>query len=45
MTDAATFHAGLIVIDGLEYSNWDRALFEELKAGGVSAVHATAVYW
>ena len=45
MTDAATFHASLIVIDGLEYSNWSRALFEELKAGGVSAVHATAVYW
>ena len=45
MSDATTFHAGLIVIDGLEYSNWDRALFEELKAGGVTAVHATAVYW
>jgi membrane dipeptidase len=45
MSDAATFHAGLIVIDGLEYSNWDRALFEELRAGGITAVHATAVYW
>jgi len=45
MTDAAAFHAGLTVIDGLEYSNWDRALFEELKAGGVAAVHATVVYW
>lgn len=45
MTDAAAFHAGLIVIDGLEYSNWDRTLFEELKAGGITAVHATAVYW
>lgn len=45
MTDAATFHAELIVIDGLEYSNWDRGLFAELKAGGVTAVHATAVYW
>ena len=45
MTDAAALHAGLIVIDGLEYSNWNRALFEELKAGGITAVHATAVYW
>lgn len=43
--DIAAFHAGLTVIDGLEYSNWDRALFEELRAGGVIAVHATAVYW
>jgi membrane dipeptidase len=45
MTDAASLHASLIVIDGLEYSNWDRAVFAELKAGGVTAVHATAVYW
>jgi membrane dipeptidase len=45
MTDARVFHDGLIVVDGLEYSNWDRELFEELKAGGVTAVHATVVYW
>jgi microsomal dipeptidase-like Zn-dependent dipeptidase len=45
MTDACAFHHGLIVVDGLEYSNWDRELFEELKAGGVTAVHATVVYW
>jgi microsomal dipeptidase-like Zn-dependent dipeptidase len=45
MSEAARFHAGLIVVDGLEYSNWDRALFQELKLGGVTAVHATIVYW
>jgi membrane dipeptidase len=45
MTDARGFHDGLVVVDGLEYSNWDRELFEELKAGGVTAVHATVVYW
>jgi len=45
MTDARAFHDGLVVVDGLEYSNWDRELFEELKAGGVTAVHATVVYW
>ena len=38
-------HAGLTVIDGLQYSNWDRALLEELKAGGIDAIHATIVYW
>jgi membrane dipeptidase len=45
MTDARAFHAGLVVVDGLQYSNWDRSLFEELRAGGVTAVHATVVYW
>ncbi len=37
--------ASLIVIDGLQYSNWDRPLFEELRAGGITAVHATIAYW
>ena len=45
MTDTRAFHDGLVVVDGLEYSNWDRTLFEELKAGGVTVVHATVVYW
>jgi membrane dipeptidase len=45
MPKASEIHAGATVIDGLQYSNWDRALFEELKAGGLSAVHATIVYW
>jgi membrane dipeptidase len=45
MIDVREFHAGLIVIDGLQYSNWDRRRFEELRAGGVTAVHATVVYW
>jgi membrane dipeptidase len=39
------FHDQLVVIDGLQYSNWDRALFEELRAGGLSAVHVTLAYW
>ncbi len=45
MNEHRDFHASLTVIDGLQYSNWDRALFEELKAGGIAAVHATIVYW
>ena len=40
-----SLHDRLTVIDGLQYSNWDRALFEELKKGGLSAVHATLAYW
>ena len=34
-----------IIIDGLEYCNWNRAIFEDLLKGGVTAVHATLVYW
>jgi microsomal dipeptidase-like Zn-dependent dipeptidase len=45
MPSPKEIHAGLTVIDGLQYSNWDRALLEELKAGGIDAVHATIVYW
>lgn len=33
------------VIDGIEISNWDRQLFEQLHAGGVSCVHATTAVW
>lgn len=37
-------HKDLIVIDGLQYSNWNRAIFEQLHQGGVTMVHATIVY-
>lgn len=34
-----------MIIDALQYSNWDRALFEALRQGGVTAVHVTVSYW
>lgn len=34
-----------VIIDALQYSNWDRGLFEELRAGGLDAVHVTVTYW
>ena len=34
-----------IIIDGLEYCNWNRELLENLWNGGITAVHATLVYW
>nr|WP_173645522.1 dipeptidase [Marinobacterium profundum] len=37
-------HNELIVIDGLQYSHWDRGIFEQLREGGVTAVHVTIVY-
>ena len=35
----------MVLIDGLQYCKWDRSVFEDLRAGGVSAVHATVAYW
>ena len=34
-----------VVIDALQYSNWNRSLFEEWRAGGLDAVHVTVAYW
>ena len=34
-----------IIIDGLQYWNWNREIFEDLWRGGLTAVHATLVYW
>jgi microsomal dipeptidase-like Zn-dependent dipeptidase len=45
MSVERSFHDGLVVIDGLQYSAWDRATLEELRAGGLSAVHVTLAYW
>ncbi|MFA0088132.1 membrane dipeptidase [Vibrio sp. 10N.261.51.F12] len=33
-----------IVIDGLQYCNWDREYFQTLQSSGITAVHATMVY-
>ena len=41
---AQEFHSELIVIDGLQYSSWNRKIFEQLHEGGVTMVHATIVY-
>lgn len=35
----------MVLVDGLQYCRWDRSVFEDLKAGGVSAVHVTVAYW
>jgi membrane dipeptidase len=33
-----------MIIDGTQYCNWSRAIFEEMRAGGVTAVHVTVTY-
>ncbi len=34
-----------IVIDGLQYCNWNRELLEDVWKGGLTAIHVTVVYW
>lgn len=38
-------HDRLIVIDALQSSDWNRTRFEELRAGGLTAVHVTVAFW
>ncbi len=33
-----------LIIDGLQYCNWSEAIFDELAAGGVTAIHVTIAY-
>ena len=35
----------ILLIDGLEYCNWNRELFENAHQAGLTAIHATLVYW
>ncbi len=37
-------HKPLYTIDGLQYCRWDRAIFEQMRAADVSAVHVTIAY-
>lgn len=34
----------MLIVDGLQYSNWSREIFQQMHEGGVTAVHATLVY-
>ncbi len=34
-----------VIIDGLQYVNWDRKLFEKTRDSGINAVHVTIAYW
>ncbi|MFT5484271.1 MAG: membrane dipeptidase [Halieaceae bacterium] len=35
----------MTLIDGLQYSKWDRSVFEQMILGGLSCVHVTIAYW
>jgi membrane dipeptidase len=45
MERAAALHARAVVFDGLSTCNWSRSIFEEMRAGGVTAVNAASVLW
>lgn len=38
-------HANAIVIDGLIISKWDRAVFEDMRKGGLTAANCTVSVW
>lgn len=41
----AELHDELIVIDGLIVSNWSRAVFEDMRRGGLTAANCTCCVW
>ncbi len=45
MTDAAKLHNQAIVIDGLQTCQWNRSIFEDMRAGGLTAVNVSSVIW
>ena len=38
-------HDELIIFDGLNVSNWSRAVFEDMRRGGVTAANCTCCVW
>jgi membrane dipeptidase len=42
---ASRLHEDSVVIDGLIVSNWSRAVFEAMRAGGVTAANCTCSIW
>ena len=43
--DPAALHDDAILIDGLIISKWSRSVFEEMRAGGVTAANCTCSVW
>jgi membrane dipeptidase len=41
----STLHNNSIIIDGLIIAKWDRALFEDMRRGGLSAANCTVSVW
>lgn len=43
--NAADLHNDAIVIDGLICAKWERALFEDMAKGGLTAANCTVAFW
>ncbi len=43
--NASELHEESIVIDGLVIAKWDRALFEDMRRGGITAANCTVSVW
>lgn len=43
--EAQALHDRSIVVDGLQTSLWGRPIFEEMRAGGLTAVNVSTVLW
>lgn len=41
----SALHDDAIIIDGLEICNWSRAVFEDMRKGGLTAVNCTCSVW
>ena len=41
----ARLHDDLVVIDGLIIANWSRAIFEDMRRGGLAAANCTCSVW
>ena len=35
----------LLIVDGPQYANYDRSIFQQMRAGGVTCAHVTICYW
>jgi len=42
---SSDLHNDAIIIDGLEICNWSRAVFEDMRRGGLTAVNCTCSVW
>ena len=43
--DAMTLHEDALIVDGLVISKWSRAIFEDMRAGGLTAANCTCSVW
>ncbi len=44
-TTAKALHDDAIIVDGLQTCQWSRSIFEEMRAGGLTAVNVSSLLW